>query len=109
MPQLTKEERQKRKRRQARRQTLVAYALLSPFLVLLVMFAFFPVLYAFGLSFFDTIDNVFWGFTNYREALNDFRLVPAIWNVLQYVATWVSMMVIGVTLLALLLEKRIKN
>ena len=104
MPQLTKEERQKRKRRQARRQTLVAYALLSPFLVLLVMFAFFPVLYAFGLSFFDTIDNVFWGFTNYREALNDFRLVPAIWNVLQYVATWVSMMVIGVTLLALLLD-----
>lgn len=96
--------RQAAKRRQARRQTLVAYALLSPFLALLVMFAFFPVLYAFGLSFFDTIDNVFWGLTNYREALNDYRLLPAIKNILQYVLTWVSMMVIGVTLLALLLD-----
>lgn len=104
MTQLTKAERQARKRKQARRQTLVAYTLLSPFLVLLVMFAFFPVLYAFGLSFFDTIDNVFWGLTNYREALNDFRLFPAIWNVLQYVVTWVSMMVIGVTMLSLLLD-----
>jgi len=104
MTQLTKAERHARKRKQARKQTLVAYALLSPFLVLLVMFAFFPVLYAFGLSFFDTIDYVFWGFTNYREALSDYRLVPAIWNVLQYVVTWVSMMVIGVTLLSLLLD-----
>ena len=75
MAKLTQAERLARKRKQARRQTLVAYALLSPFLMLLVMFAFFPVLYAFGLSFFDTIDNVFWGLTNYREALNDFRSV----------------------------------
>lgn len=97
-------ERQKRARRQIRRQTFVSYFLLSPFLLLMVMFAIFPVLYAFGLSFFDTIDYVFWGFTNYREAINDYRLVPAIQNVLQYVAVWVSMMVIGVTLLSLLLD-----
>lgn len=82
----------------------MAYALLSPFLALMVMFAIFPVLYAFGLSFFDTIDYVFWGFTNYREALSDYRLVPAIWNVLQYVLVWVSIMVFGVTLLSLLLD-----
>lgn len=82
----------------------MSFVLLAPFLALMVMFAFFPVLYAFGLSFFDTIDNVFWGLTNYREAINDYRLVPAIWNVLQYVTVWVSMMVIGVTLLSLLLD-----
>lgn len=104
MTQLTATQRQARKRRQVRRQTLVSYALLSPFLILMVMFAVFPVLYAFGLSFFDTIDNVFWGLTNYREALSDYRLVPAIWNVLQYVVVWVSMMVIGVTLLSVLLD-----
>lgn len=104
MSQLTPSQRQARKRRQARKQTLVSYALLSPFLALIVMFAIFPVLYAFGLSFFDTIDYVFWGFTNYREALNDYRLVPSIWNVVQYVLVWVSMMVIGVTMLSLLLD-----
>lgn len=98
--------RQARKRKQARKQTLVAYLLLTPFLCLMVMFAIFPVLYAFGLSFFDTIDYVFWGFTNYREVFNDYRLVPAIWNVLKYVLIWVSMMIIGVTLLALLLDTR---
>lgn len=104
MPSLTETERETRKRRAARRQTWVSYALLLPYLALMVMFAVFPVLYAFGLSFFDTFENVFWGLTNYREALNDYRLVPAIWNVLQYVVIWVSMMVIGVTLLALLLD-----
>lgn len=104
MTQLSSTQRLARKRRQSRRQTLVAYALLSPFLALMVMFAIFPVLYAFGLSFFDTIDYVFWGLTNYREALSDYRLVPAIWNVLQYVLVWVSMMVIGVTLLSVLLD-----
>ena len=82
----------------------MAYALLTPYLLLMIMFAVFPVLYAFGLSFFDTFDMVFWGLTNYKEALSDYRLVPAILNVLQYVLVWVSMMVIGVTLLALLLD-----
>jgi multiple sugar transport system permease protein len=85
MPSLTKQERDVRKRKAERRQTLISYVLLLPYLALMVMFAVFPVLYAFGLSFFDTFENVFWGLTNYREALNDYRLVPAIWNVTQYV------------------------
>ena len=104
MPSTNHSERQARKRTTARRRILVAYALLTPYLLLMIMFAVFPVLYAFGLSFFDTFDMVFWGLTNYKEALSDYRLVPAIWNVLQYVLVWVSMMVIGVTLLALLLD-----
>lgn len=104
MTRLSSKQREKLKKKQSRRQTFVAFALLSPFLVLLVMFAIFPVFYAFGLSFFDTIDNVFWGLTNYREALNDYRFVPAVFNVLKYVSVWVSMMVIGVTLLSLLLD-----
>ena len=104
MPSVSHSERQARKCKTARRRILVAYALLTPYLLLMIMFAVFPVLYALGLSFFDTFDMVFWGLTNYKEALSDYRLVPAIWNVLQYVLVWVSMMVIGVTLLALLLD-----
>lgn len=97
-------DRRRLKRKQERRQTIVSYLLLSPFLVLMMMFAICPVIYAFGLSFFDTIDYVFWGFTNYKEALNDYRLVPAIFNVVKYVVLWVSMMIIGVTMLSLLLD-----
>ena len=104
MPSINHSDRQGRRRKTARRRILVAYALLTPYLLLMIMFAVFPVIYALGLSFFDTFDMVFWGLTNYKEALSDYRLVPAIWNVLQYVLVWVSMMVIGVTLLALLLD-----
>ena len=68
------------------------------------MFAVFPVLYAFGLSFFDTIDHVFWGLTNYRAALDDYRLLPAIKNVLSFVTIWITLMVIGVTVLSLFLD-----
>ncbi len=104
MPRLSKPELKARARKAAVRRTLVSYSLLLPYLILMVMFAVFPVLYAFGLSFFDTFDNVFWGLTNYREALRDYRLGPAVWNVLRYVLTWVSLMVFGVTLLSLLLD-----
>ena len=89
MPSVSHSERQARKCKTARRRILVAYALLTPYLLLMIMFAVFPVLYALGLSFFDTFDMVFWGLTNYKEALSDYRLVPAIWNVLQYVLVWV--------------------
>ena len=104
MPSLTKAERHSRKRRAMWRKNLVSYALLLPYLALMFMFAVFPVFYAFGLSFFDTFAMEFWGLTNYREAISDYRLVPAIWNVLSYVLVWVSMMIIGVTLLTLLLD-----
>ena len=100
----TNKEQESRRRKQKRRQAVVSFVLLAPYLLLMVMFAVFPVIYAFGLSFFDTIDNVFWGLTNYREAINDYRLLTAIENVLKYVFTWVSLMVLGVTLLALLLN-----
>lgn len=104
MSSISTQQRQKLKRRSARRQTFVSYLLLSPYLILMLMFAVFPVFYALGLSFFDTFSNEFWGFTNYREALSDYRLLPAIGNVVTYVIIWVSMMVIGVTLLSLLLD-----
>lgn len=104
MPHDLANDRMKLKRRAKRRRTSVAYFLMLPYLMLMLGFAVFPVFYALGLSFFDTFDMRFAGLFNYREALSDYRLVPAIWNVARYVLVWVSMMTIGVTLLALLLD-----
>ena len=78
--------------------------MLSPYLALLLFFGVAPVLYALGLSFMDTIDWVFWGFTNYEFVLQDFRLVESITNVFQYVAIWLTMMLIGIGALSLTLD-----
>ncbi len=91
-------------RRLKRRQAITAYLFLVPYLVLLAMFGIFPVLYAFGLSFFDTIDWVFWGLTNYEEVLGDFRLMDSIVNVLSFLTIWLALIVVGVTVLALMLD-----
>jgi multiple sugar transport system permease protein len=78
--------------------------LASPYLILLVLFGVFPVFYAFGLSFMDTIDYVFWGLTNYAAAINDFRLVASIINVLTFTGIWIVLTVIGVVALSLMLD-----
>jgi multiple sugar transport system permease protein len=83
-----------------RKRTLTAYLFLVPYLVLLGMFGIFPVGYAVGLSFFDTITGGFSGLTNYELALADFRLGQSFFNVLTYVALWVSLMLVGVVTLA---------
>lgn len=91
-------------RKRSRRETAVSYAFLVPYLILLVMFGLFPVCYAFGLSFFDTIGGTFWWFTNYATAFADFRLGPAALNVLSYVVIWVAITVVGVLALSLILD-----
>ena len=61
----TDKTRARAERRKALREIRMSYLFLLPYLILLVMFGVFPVAYAFGLSFFDTIEMVFWGLTNY--------------------------------------------
>lgn len=87
-----------------RQERLFIVAMMSPYLALLLMFGVSPVFYALYLSFMDTIDWVFWGFTNYEYVLGDFRLMQAIQNVFTYVAIWLTMMVLGISILALLLD-----
>ena len=87
-----------------RRETGAAYLFLAPYLVLLCMFGLFPVIYACGLSFFDTIEGVFWGLTNYSTILGDFRFPHATANVLSFTVAWVALTVIGVTVLSLMLD-----
>lgn len=76
----------------------------APYLALLALFGVFPVFYALGLSFMDTIDNVFWGFTNYVAAINDFRLRASIVNVLTFTGIWIALTVVGVVVLSLMLD-----
>ncbi|MBO9409820.1 sugar ABC transporter permease [Shimia sp. R9_1] len=91
-----------KKRRRQDRWFIIA--MMAPYLALLGFFGIAPVVYAIGLSFMDTIDWVFWGFTNYEFVLNDFRLIEAIQNVITYVAIWLTMMVVGIAGLSLMLD-----
>jgi multiple sugar transport system permease protein len=91
-------------RRRSRRETVVSYLFLLPYLILLALFGIFPVCYAFGLSFFDTIEGTFWWFTNYQTAFADFRLGASVVNILVYVVIWVAMTVVGVMALSLMLD-----
>lgn len=96
--------RKKALKRQQRRGTIAAYLFLAPYICLLLMFGVIPVAYAFGLSFFDTIDGVFWGLTNYRVALDDFRLSQSVINVIIYVALWVTATIVAVSGISLMLD-----
>lgn len=82
----------------------MSYLFLLPYLALLFMFGIFPVTYALGLSFFDTIDMVFWWFTNYEFAFSDFRLPTSVTNVLTFVTFWLTATVVGVTAISLMLD-----
>jgi multiple sugar transport system permease protein len=87
-----------------RGDTAFSLLLALPYLLLLALFGVFPVCYAFGLSFMDTIDYVFWGLTNYAAAINDFRLTASIVNVLTFTGIWIALTVVGVIVLSLMLD-----
>lgn len=87
-----------------RRKTGTAYLFLLPYLALLLLFGVFPVGYAVGLSFFDTLSGSFSGLANYRLALDDFRLGQSFINVITYVVMWVSLMVVGTVTLASIID-----
>ncbi len=91
-------------RRKGQRDTRMAYLRLLPYIVLLVMFGVFPVAYAFGLSFVDTIESTFYGLANYEFVFNDFRVPAAAINVIWFVVIWVAMTMVGVATLSLMLD-----
>ena len=91
-------------KRKGRRDTRMAYLLLLPYIVLLIMFGVFPVAYAFGLSFVDTIENAFYGLANYDFVFNDFRVPTAAINIIWFVVIWVAITMVGVATLSLMLD-----
>lgn len=97
-------DRAKAARRKGLRDTRMSYLLLAPYLLLLVMFGIFPIAYAFGLSFVDTIEMAFYGLANYDFVFNDFRVPQSVVNVLWFVAIWVVLTVVGVATISLMLD-----
>ncbi len=97
-------DRSRAERRKNWRDIRMSYLLLLPYLLLLLIFGVLPIAYALGLSFFDTIEMVFWGFTNYQFVFDDFRVSASVANVLTFVAIWVAMTVVGVATLSLMLD-----
>jgi len=91
-------------KRKGRRDTRMAYLLLLPYILLLIMFGVFPVAYAFGLSFVDTIEMAFYGLANYEFVFNDFRVPTAAINVMWFVVIWVAITMVGVATLSLMLD-----
>jgi len=87
-----------------RKEIGVAYLFLAPYLVLLAMFGIIPVIYAFGLSFVDTIENTFYGLANYKFVLSDFRIGKSFLNVLHYLSIWLTGTVLLITALSLMLD-----
>jgi multiple sugar transport system permease protein len=97
-------ERARAAKRKGRRDTRMAYLLLLPYLVLLIMFGVFPVAYAFGLSFVDTIEMAFYGLANYEFVFEDFRVPKAALNVIWFAIVWVAITMVGVATLSLMLD-----
>ena len=96
--------RRRTERRRKSREVRTAYLFLLPYLVLLFMFGIFPIFYAFGLSFVDTIEHVFYGVKNYAFVFADFRVPRAVINVLTFVTISVTLTMITVAGLSLMLD-----
>jgi multiple sugar transport system permease protein len=64
-----------------------------------------PAVYAVYLAF-TTTDGEFAGFSNFREAAEDYRFVPAFKHAFTFVAIWIVLLVVFVVGLALLLFRR---
>ncbi len=103
--------RQTRVRRFARaRSWMTAYVLITPNLLLFGAFSFFPLLYAFYISFHDwglIGDAEYVGFSNYQRLLTDTQFWHALVNTLVYAVLSVpSMMAVGL-LLAIALNRHL--
>lgn len=101
---MSEKDRERAQNRVRRHSIGYSYLFLAPYLVLLGMFGVFPIAYAFGLSFVDTFDKVFYGLSNYQFVFDDFRILRSLTNVLSFVVFWVTIMILGVVTLSLMLD-----
>jgi multiple sugar transport system permease protein len=96
--------------RRARRAMKPAHLFVLPHTIFLILFAIGPALYALIISFasFRTGTPEFFtaGLDNYATAFGDFRFLPAVWNVAQFLAISVPVGAIAVLLISLLVHAR---
>ena len=99
-----------RARRSFRRPWMTAYAFISPNLVLFSAFSFFPLLYAFYISFHDWSligDAEYAGLANYRRLLGDTQFWHALLNTAAYALASVPTTMAGGLLLAMALNRQL--
>ena len=99
-----------RARRSFRRPWMTAYAFISPNLVLFSAFSFFPLLYAFYISFHDWSligDAEYAGLANYRRLLGDTQFWHALLNTAAYALASVPTTMAGGLLLAVALNRQL--
>lgn len=93
------------------RTSVTAWIFSAPYLALLIAFGLIPALYAVYESFVTAGpmggSGGGLGVSNYRTVFSDFRFLPAVVNVLIFMAIWIPVMIVGALGLALLLHERV--
>jgi multiple sugar transport system permease protein len=90
------------RRRGARRWPGLIFV--APYVVLTLVFGVGPAIYALKLSVTDS-GGKFAGVSNYKKVTHDFRFVPAVEHVAQYIGIWVVSMIVLVVVLALMVHR----
>ncbi len=97
-----------RRRAPARRRGAVrrwpGLLFVAPYVVLTLAFGVGPAIYAIKLSLTDAAGN-FSGIDNYRKVTGDFRFVPDVEHVAEYIGIWVVSMLVLVVVLALMVHR----
>ncbi len=88
-----------------RRQWHIAsWVMFSPYLFLLIAFGVVPILLAMQSSLGTSMANRAGGIDNFRVVLTDFRFLPAVKNVAIFLAIYLPIMLIVVTLMSILMD-----
>jgi len=87
-----------------RDSSVVVWVMLAPYLLILVMFAFVPIVMAIKESFGPTLQNQVGGIRNYIVVLSDYRFASALRNTILYLMIAAPILTITVLTIALLLD-----
>ncbi|WP_345763053.1 carbohydrate ABC transporter permease [Diaminobutyricibacter sp. McL0608] len=96
-------------KRGAVRRTITGWSFSAPYLAFLIAFGIGPAIYAIYESLQQSLNPSIVTFANYSSVFSDFRFIPALLNVLLFMAIWIPVMVVGTLILALMLHQRISR
>jgi multiple sugar transport system permease protein len=90
----------------ATRRTVRGWAFSAPYLVFLIAFGLGPAIFAIVESLQPALTPGQFSLANYAAIFRDFRFLPAVVNILTFMAIWIPVMVGGTLLFALLIHQR---
>lgn len=85
------------------RWSRISYLFVSGYVLFALAFGILPTLYAVRMSFTHD-DGTFAGLTNYVDAVQDFRFLPAVGHVAAFVGVWLVSLLVLVTVLSLMVH-----